>query len=216
MATLTYDPTPADNPEFSEEEMDSLAIGERMAEDQQQLLAGKYQDAEELEKAYLELQGKLGQQEPDAEYEEEGEEEYEQGEETENEEYDDEDEDYQLTDQDVESIYEMVGGEEQYNAMINWAGDNLSEREVGMFDHVMDLGDPFAIFFAVRALSNTYNNATGVDGELLTGGEPAYDRADVFRSQAEVIEAMNDPKYDRDPAYRNDVFEKLDRSNIQF
>ena len=129
---------------------------------------------------------------------------------------DDDDESYQLTDADIEAIHEMVGGEDQYNVMIEWAGDNLSEREVDMFDHVMDLGDPFAIFFAVRALSNSYNNAVGVEGELLTGAAPAVDAADVFRSQAEVVEAMSDPRYDRDPAYRNDVFEKLDRSNLVF
>ena len=56
MATLTYDPTPADQPEFSEEEMDSLQRGEEMEQEEQQLLAGKYQNAEELEKAYIELQ----------------------------------------------------------------------------------------------------------------------------------------------------------------
>ena len=66
MATLTYDPTPSDNPEFSADEMDSLAVGERMEQDQQQLLAGKYTDAEQLEKAYLEPQGKLGQPEEEA------------------------------------------------------------------------------------------------------------------------------------------------------
>ena len=60
MATLTYDPTPADQPEFSEEEMDSLQRGEEMEQAEQQLLAGKYQNAEELEKAYIELQKKLG------------------------------------------------------------------------------------------------------------------------------------------------------------
>ena len=83
MATLTYDPTPADNPEFSEDELDSLAVGEQLAQQEDALLAGKYRDAEELEKAYIELQGKLGQQdegeEEEVEYaEEEGEEEYEQ------------------------------------------------------------------------------------------------------------------------------------------
>jgi len=39
---------------------------------------------------------------------------------------------------------------------------------------------------------------------------------DVFRSQAEVVRAMNDPRYDSDPAYRHDVFDKLDRSSIQY
>ena len=59
--TLTYDPTPADNPEFNEAEQEALAIGERAAAEQQEMLAGKFKDAEELEKAYIELQKKLGE-----------------------------------------------------------------------------------------------------------------------------------------------------------
>jgi len=217
MATLTYDPTPADEPQFSEEEMHSLEVGEQMMQQQEQLLAGKYRDAEELEKAYIELQSKLGGgEEQEEEYEEEEYEEGEQEEGEQEEEYEDDDEPYELTDGDIEAIHEMVGGEEQYNAMIDWAGETLSEQEIGMFDHVMDLGDPYAIFFAVRALSNSYNNSVGTEGELLTGSAPVYEAADVFRSQAEVVEAMSDPRYDRDPAYRNDVFEKLDRSELNF
>ena len=50
------------------EEQDSLAVGEQMAQDQETLLAGKYKNAEELEKAYKELEQKLGSQdEPEAE-----------------------------------------------------------------------------------------------------------------------------------------------------
>jgi len=61
MATLTYDPTPADEPEFSPEEQEALAIGEQAEADQQQMLAGKFKDAEALEQAYIELQKKLGE-----------------------------------------------------------------------------------------------------------------------------------------------------------
>ena len=209
MATLTYDPTPADQPEFSADEQDSLAVGERMQAEQSQLLAGKYEDAEQLEKAYLELQGKLGQpqeEEQEAEVEEDTGEEEDEGE---------EEEGYDLTDADIEAVYEMVGGEQEYNNMINWAGENLSNMEIQMFDHVMDLGDPYAVFFAVRSLGNSYLQAVGSDGELLTG-TAASNPVDSFRSQAEVVSAMEDPRYDRDPAYRQDVFDKLDRSNINF
>ena len=31
-----------------------------------------------------------------------------------------------------------------------------------------------------------------------------------------LFNAMNDPRYDRDPAYRMDVLEKLDRSDVDF
>ena len=46
-------------PEFSEEELDSLKVGEELQAEEQEMLAGKFKDAEELEKAYIELQRKL-------------------------------------------------------------------------------------------------------------------------------------------------------------
>ena len=218
MATLTYDPTPADQPEFTPDEQESIAIGEQLEQAQEQLLAGKYRNAEELERAYVELQGKLGQPEEEGE-EEEGE--YEEGEEVEGEEEegeyedDDDEDDYEMTDEDIDQLMAVAGGEEQYNEMVVWAKDNLSQQEIDMFDHVIDMEDPYAMFFAIRALSTSYTNAMNSDGELLTGNTP-FDPTDSFRSQAEVIEAMNNPRYDRDPAYRQDVFDKLDRSNINF
>ena len=55
---------------LSAEEQDSLAVGEKMEKAQEQLLAGKYKSAEELEKGYLELQQKLNTKaEPQAETE---------------------------------------------------------------------------------------------------------------------------------------------------
>mgnify|MGYP005731254471 FL=1 len=63
--TLSYQEpqnvTTVDN--LTAEEQDSLAVGEKLVEQQEQLLAGKYKNAQELEKAYIELQGKLGSQE---------------------------------------------------------------------------------------------------------------------------------------------------------
>ena len=50
---------------------------------------------------------------------------------------------------------------------------------------------------------------------MLSGKAPKTS-GDVFRSQAEVVKAMSDPQYDMDPAYRQDILEKLDRSNIDF
>ena len=57
--TLTYEEAPKE--QFSEEELDSIKVGEEIEVQQDNLLAGKYKDAEELEKAYLELQTKLGE-----------------------------------------------------------------------------------------------------------------------------------------------------------
>ena len=66
---LTYDPTPADAPEFSEDEQNSLEVAERLGQQENELLAGKYQSTEELEEAYLNLQKKLGTSDDDDEVE---------------------------------------------------------------------------------------------------------------------------------------------------
>ena len=248
---ITINPSELADGELSADELDSLEVGERLAEQESQLLAGKYRSAEELERGYLELQKRLGGNQEEVEQEQPTEE-AEQAEEETNEEpdlYESIMESYrtgewdpelvgkvesmspvdvanmflekgtaqtvQATSDDIEQIQASIGGTEEYQSMIQWASENLSEQEVSMYDTVMDRGDPLAMFFAVQALNARYQDAVGYDGELLTGQSPR-NTSDVFRSQAELVAAMSDPRYDKDPAYRADVADKLDRSNLQF
>ena len=65
-------------------------------------------------------------------------------------------------------------------------------------------------------MKSQYENANGYEGRMVTGKAPENSR-DVYRSQAELVKAMSDRRYDDDPAYRQDVMAKLDRSNnLQF
>jgi hypothetical protein len=192
-------------------EQESLAVAESLESGDSPLLAGKFKDASSLEQAYLELQKKLGEPKEDVR-DEEGVEETEAPEEVE------ESEDSQqetLTEAQAKELFKMVGGEKAYQSMINWAGQNLSKQEVEMYDSVMGRGDPNAIFFAVQALNNKYVDAVGNDGNLLTGRGSAKE-SQGFRSQAELVQAMSDPRYDNDPAYRSDVIRKLENSDIAF
>ena len=117
---------------------------------------------------------------------------------------------------DIKELKGVVGGEENYSNMIDWAQKSLNEQEVKMFDQVMERGDPLAAFFAVRSLAYAYNDAIGYDGNMVQGKAPRQSN-DQFRSQAEVIEAMGDPRYENDPAYRKDIMDKLTRSpNVNF
>ena len=84
-----------------------------------------------------------------------------------------------------------------------------------MYDSVMDTGNPAAAYFAMQALSYRYKDSVGVDGNLLQG-KASGETTQGFKSQAEVVNAMQDPRYDRDPAYRQEVMAKLEKSNVQF
>ena len=258
MATLTYDPTPADQPEFTPEEQEAIAIGEQAEAEQQQMLAGKFKDAEALEQAYIELQKKLGtndESETDEVWEQEdsAEEEVEQEESpiqdllnaASNEFYSNDGtlseetieqlsqldssdlisayiemqgqqpEATDLSSEEINSIYSIVGGEQEYNNLTSWAGENLPEEYIKSFDALVDMGDARMVQLAVAGLRAEYERNNGFEGEMLTG-KAAQNKVDVFRSQAEVVEAMSDPRYDRDPAYRQDVFAKLERSPITY
>ena len=240
---------------LSAEEQDSLQVGEKMEQAQEQLLAGKYKNAEELEKGYLELQQKLSNNE-EAPQEEAQEEESEAPAEvsvldrmweeaTSGKEFSEEltKEISEMAPTDIANAYldyrqkqeeqpqeggrdfsteeitqlkSIVGGDKNYTNMIDWAQKSLNEQEVQMFDAVMQKGDPLAAFFAVRSLAYAYNDAIGYDGNMVQGKAPKQSN-DQFRSQAEVVAAMADSRYENDPAYRRDIMDKLERSpNVNF
>ena len=254
--TLTYTDDSASNSELNADEQESLQIGEKMEAEHSALLAGKYDSPESLEKAYLELQQKLGQGQDEAEeVEEEGEE---QDDSDASYEYDtnvldrlweehqaDGDEyseelsealtemdaeelanlylDYReqsknspdFADNEVVELQSIVGGSENYSQMISWAKDNADPNEIQLFDAVMESGDAASAYFAIRALGQSWVEAQGYEGELLQG-KAARSTTSKFRSQAELVQAMSDPRYEDDEAYRSDVMNKLANSNISF
>ena len=262
--TLSYDNTP-DTEVLTPEEQESLEVGEQLQGEQDALLAGKYKNAEELEKAYVELQKKLGSSEEtpeegtteteEGEVEEEQEEEFEaspavslisdaslefsetgeltpetmakfsemssgdlvkaymdiQGQVEQGESVQAAD----LTDSEVNAVKNFAGGEAAYENLIDWAGQNLEQASVEAFDSIINTGSLEAIKLAVSGIKAQMDDANGYEGRMLSGKAPKTS-GDVFRSQQELVAAMSDSRYDSDPAYRQDVIAKLDRSDIDF
>ena len=210
--TLTMKETPVNSEVLNSDEQDSLAVAESLEGGEQPLLAGKFKDPQALEQAYVELQKKLGEPRDEVQSTEDESESPAEEEETSSESEADVE---TLSEAQAEQLMEMVGGDKAYKSMLDWAGDNFSKEEVEMYDGVMESGNPNAIFFAVQALQARYNDAVGSDGQLLTG-RGAQNTDDSFKSQAELVAAMSDPRYDRDPAYRADLMRRLENSDVEF
>ena len=288
--TLTVN-TDESTTELTPEEQDSLQVGEKLTQEQGELLAGKYKNAEDLEKAYIELQKKLGDK--DDAVSQEG-----QGNETQEVEskttegyledgsvdYDKVSKDYgdevgsifknkgidpyemdkyfqenngtisedmykqlesagfnkplvdsflnglktntqettteppvedRFTESEIRSVQNSVGGEEQYKRLVEWAADNLPANDIDAFDELISTGNTNQIKLAVQGMNAQYQEANGYEGRMLQG-TPSKQSGEVFRSQAQLVKAMSDPRYDNDPAYRADVIEKLERSDLEF
>jgi len=121
----------------------------------------------------------------------------------------------EMSEAQINSVQNAAGGEANYNRVVEWAADNLPDNQIDAFDSVVDSGNPAAINIAFQGLQAQYNDANGYEGRMLQGKAPSNSR-DVFRSQAELVAAMSDPRYESDEAYRADVVEKLDRSDVKF
>ena len=100
----------------------------------------------------------------------------------------------------INQIKNSAGGEKAYANIVNWAKTNLPENQIQAFDEVVNSGSVQAIQLAVSGLKAEYDNANGVEGRMVTGKAPK-NTGDVFRSQAELVSAMSDRRYDSDPAY---------------
>ena len=121
----------------------------------------------------------------------------------------------EISEAQVNQIKNAAGGEAAYSNIVNWAKANVPAEQINAFDEVVNSGSVQAINLAVAGLKAQYDAANGVEGKMLTGKAPT-NSGDVFRSQAELVRAMSDPRYDYDPAYRQDIIEKLDRSDLEF
>ena len=278
--TVTYDP---ENDTLIDEanqarDAETLAVGEKMMAEQENLLAGKYKSTEELEKAYLELQKSQGSKEETTEteeqqpeinaYQEDGSINWD----TAKQHYGDQlsatfekadidpfkmneyfvnnngtlsDEMYEqldgagfsksvvdsylqgvrqevgmesatpapsLNETEVKEIHAIAGGEEGYDALMSWATDNLSDADAENFDKVIETGNKAAVTFAVKALMGQYEDPQGRDPTLIQGKQST---PDTYRSMAEVVRDMNNPLYEQDEAYRDDVRRKLAASNLK-
>ena len=210
--TFTMQETPVNSEVLNSDEQDSLAVAESLEGGEQPLLAGKFKDPQALEQAYVELQKKLGEPRDEVQTTEDA---GEPAEEEPAEDSEDTDSGQELSEEQAEYLMDMVGGDKAYKSMIDWAGQNFSKEEISMYDGVMESGNANAIFFAVQALQARYNDNVGSDGQLLTG-RGAENTDDSFKSQAELVAAMSDPRYDRDPAYRQDLMRRLENSDVSF
>ena len=117
-----------------------------------------------------------------------------------------------LSESEVDEVKAIAGGSEGHDALMEWAGENLSKEDAKNYDDVLATANKSAIKFAVKALMGQYEDSQGRDSRIVTGKESSTEN---YRSMAEVVRDMNKPEYQTDEAFRDDVLRKLSASNLK-
>jgi hypothetical protein len=113
------------------------------------------------------------------------------------------------------NVKSSVGGDAEYSNMVEWAKANYNQDQIQAYDKAVNSGDVNTAIMAAKGLRSDYTNTAGSEGTTYGGTQAEPEGSgEVFRSNAEVTTAMKDKRYEYDTAYRQDVLNKLERSDI--
>jgi hypothetical protein len=127
-----------------------------------------------------------------------------------------------LTPADEAELKAVVGGDQEFSRISQWAVANLAAEELADYNAVVDSGDKTAIRLALRSIkarSAAVKTTGDTEPKLITGGKPS-NGMQVFESDEEAMLALNAKlpdgrvRYNVDPKYRKQVEAALARSNV--
>ena len=127
----------------------------------------------------------------------------------------------EFTDADTVELKALVGGDEGFQKLSQWAVDNLEAQQLVDYNQVVNSGNKDAIRWALKAMqAMSAGGGKGQPSEPKLLGGKAPGEGLRFESKQQVMDAMtrrNDKGqklYDVDDAYRNKVRDMLARSDV--
>ena len=111
------------------------------------------------------------------------------------------------------AIMDEVGGKDNYAAMTEWAAGSLTDSELATFNRVVDSNDSDTAKMAIKGLYSRFLSDGGSPVKVMQG-QVTGSGITPFNSNAQMVEAMKDPRYSKDPAYRSQVEKRISISRI--
>lgn len=115
-----------------------------------------------------------------------------------------------------DEIVGIAGGEKQYKEMLMWMDKTLPTEEKQSYNNIVD-GEGSTVTqvsLAVQNMYNKYKASKGIEPELMSGKSSNTPSTNTFRSNAEVVAAMRDPRYKKDIAFQHEVQRRLQNSDV--
>jgi hypothetical protein len=113
----------------------------------------------------------------------------------------------------VAEIKTSVGGDQAFADMVTWARTSWTAEQLRAYNEGVNSGDPAKMRLAVQALNADYRANSTTVPQLVSGGNGPVSTGG-YRSQAEFLADIQNPKYREDPAFRKDVEARLAKSSI--
>lgn len=111
----------------------------------------------------------------------------------------------------MQHAYSLTEGEENFQAMTEWASTNLSEDELKSFN--TQVVNPETSDYAIAQLYAKFAQVRPMETPLINGDNVNAASGEYFKSAAEMQEAMSSKQYRNDAAFRAEVEQKIARAD---
>ncbi len=109
----------------------------------------------------------------------------------------------------------IAGSEEQLTAVLEWAKTGLSKEEITAYDSAVRDGHVATAKMLFQNIQSRFTAANGADPKLVTGSNvPGTPGVQPYESWAQVTADMSKREYKEDPAFRKKVEARLAKSNF--
>lgn len=98
-----------------------------------------------------------------------------------------------------------AGGEAEWQNLSQWAAQNMPEGDVARYNELLASSEWRVALDALRVR----REASGVEPRLVSGSNTVAGTTFGYRSKSEMKADMSDPRYAKDPAFRQQVMQKM-------
>lgn len=107
-----------------------------------------------------------------------------------------------------EQVFSVTGGKSEYETIVKWASENLSESEIASYNKAVLSKDVELAKLATAGLMSKYKSSQGSPAiKAIEGGAGAA--SSYYSSMNELVADQKDARYDTDARYRQAVDDKL-------
>lgn len=114
----------------------------------------------------------------------------------------------------VSQVHSLVGGEEAFNTLLQFAQGNLSQQEMASFNKAVDSDDIGAIGLGLQAIQAKFNAKHGTKAAPVKGAATTAPAAQGYSDRSQMVAAMSDKRYGKDAKYTTEVQNRVIKSNF--
>lgn len=113
------------------------------------------------------------------------------------------------------AVVGFAGGEDEYRQVAQFVSSQ-GDKAVQDFNDTINTGNLGVINMVIQGVKANMKAVNGTNNQVILGQSTGgtADNTIAYLSKQQMLDAMNDPRYDKDPIYRKQVEQKIINSNF--